>query len=161
MINNIDKNFFSKNNKVKLYSILLAGAMVATPFMAKGIVDKHIDNQANHNNEIVTEQQLEQEKKSRIDIDYEGEYSRENSVIIIYENKERKAGEPVEALGIITPNSDDPHCELPAGSYTVANYTDTYDIELDGETDYTLIVNYQDGSIINSNEKENKPSRTR
>ena len=161
MINNIDKNFFSKNYKVKLYSILLAGAMVATPFMAKGIVDKHIDNQANHNNEIVTEQQLEQEKKSRIDIDYEGEYSRQNSVIIIYENKERKAGEGIEALSIITPNSVDPHCELPAGSYTVANYTDTYDIELDGETDYTLIVNYQDGSIINSNEKENKPSRTR
>lgn len=161
MINNFNKDFFSKNNKIKLGSILLVGAMVAAPFMAKGIVDKHIDNQANHNNEIVMEQQLEQENKSRIDIDYEGEYSRENSVIIIYENKERKAGEPVEALGIITPNSDDPHCELPAGSYTVANYTDTYDIELDGETDYTLTVNYQDGSITNSNEKENTPSRTR
>ena len=77
------------------------------------------------------------------------------------ENKERGPEDEIEVISIITPNADDPHCELPAGNYIIENYTNACEIELDGQTDYTFTVNYQDGSITNSNEKENTPSRTR
>ena len=44
MINNFDKDFFSKNNRIKLCSIALTGLMIASPFMVKGMVNKAIDD---------------------------------------------------------------------------------------------------------------------
>ena len=163
MINNFDNDFFNKNNRIKLCSIVLTGIMVASPFIVEGMANKAIDDLDHHNEPvIVQEDNTIEEDTSRITIEYEGDYNRENSTIIIadYYDVHDNDGKQ-EIIGIITPNADEPSVELPAGRYIVANHSTSYDIELDGETDYTLTVNYQDGSITNSYEKENTPSRTR
>ena len=46
MINNFNKDFFNKNNRLKLCSIALTGLMVASPFIVRGMVDtlNHVQN---------------------------------------------------------------------------------------------------------------------
>lgn len=162
MINNFDNDFFNKNNRIKLCSIVLTGIMVASPFIVKGMVNKAIDDLDHHNEPaIVQEDSIIEEDTSRITIEYEGEYNKENGVIVIIEDKERESDEEVEIISIITPNADDPHCELPAGNYIIENYTNACEIEIDGQTDYTFTVNYQDGTIKSNNEQTNVHSHTR
>ncbi len=162
MINNFDNDFFNKNNRIKLCSIVLTGIMVASPFIVKGMVNKAIDDLDHHNEPaIVQEDSIIEEDTSRITIEYEGEYNKENGVIVIIEDKERKSDEEIEIVSIITPNADDPHCELPAGNYIIENYTNACEIEIDGQTDYTFTVNYQDGTIKSTNEQTNIHSHTR
>ncbi len=156
MINNFDKDFFNKNTRIKLCSLGLTALMIASPFIVKGMVDKAIDDLEHHNEVSVTEDQ-ETEEKSKISINYEGEFNYENGVIIIYKNEERMPNEDVELLGIITPNADEPSCELTAGDYIIANDSGSYEIELDGLSDYNYTVNYQDGTITNTNEQTQKP----
>ena len=162
MINNFDNDFFNKNNRIKLCSIVLTGIMVASPFIVKGMVNKAIDDLDHHNETtIVQEDSIIEEDTSRITIEYEGEYNKENGVIVIIEDKERESDEEIEIISIITPNADDPHCELPAGNYIIENYTNACEIEIDGQTDYTFTVNYQDGTIKSTNEQTNIHSHTR
>lgn len=162
MINNFNKDFFNKNNRLKLCSIALTGLMVVSPFIVRGMVDTAIDNLDHHNEPIVVqEDNAIEEDTSRITIEYEGEYNKENGVIVIIENKERGPDDEIEVIAIITPNADDPHCELPAGNYIIENYTNACEIELDGQTDYTFKVNYQDGTIKSTDEQTNIHSHTR
>ena len=87
MINNFNKDFFNKNNRIKLCTIALTGLMVASPFMVKSMVNTAIDNLDHHNEPIVVqEDRTIEEDTSRITIEYEGEYNKENGVIVIIEN---------------------------------------------------------------------------
>ena len=75
MINNFNKDFFNKNNRIKLCTIALTGLMVASPFMVNGMVNKVIDNLDDHNvPTMVQEDRTIEEDTSRINIEYEGEY---------------------------------------------------------------------------------------
>ena len=162
MINNFNKDFFNKNNRIKLCTIALTGLMVASPYIVNGMVNKVIDDLDDHNvPTMVQEEGIIEEDTSRINIEYEGEYNKENGVIVIIENKERGPEDEIEVISIITPNADDPHCELPAGNYIIENYTNACEIELDGQTDYTFTVNYQDGTIKSTDEQTNIHSHTR
>ena len=69
----------------------------------------------------------ETEEKSKITFEYEGEYTRENSVIVIvdYYDVQKAYTNPnseIKAIAIVTPNSDDPSTTLPAGRYCIENY---------------------------------------
>ena len=161
MINNFNKDFFNKNNRIKLCTIALTGLMVASPFMVKSMVNTAIDNFVTFLKIMAQEDRTIEEDTSRITIEYEGEYNKENGVIVIIENKERGPEDEIEVISIITPNADDPHCELPAGNYIIENYTNACEIELDGQTDYTFTVNYQDGTIKSTDEQTNIHSHTR
>lgn len=159
MINNVNKNFFSKNNRIRLCTIALTGVMVASPFIVRGMVDYAI-NDLNQRNEIAVAQEQEKEG-SRITIEYEGEFNVDNGAIIIVNKDEINKDGKTEIIAAITPNADDPHVDLPAGTYIISNYNDSYEIELDGETDYDFTVNYQTGEITNNNEKEIREPRTK
>ena len=103
-------------------------------------------NDAVNNDKVQTEEEL-----SRITVVYEGEYNKENGVIIIYEKDDPDNNGKTDIIAIITPNADDPYVELPAGNYIIANYNCNYEIELDGKTDYVFTVNLQDGTITRTN----------
>ena len=97
-------------------------------------------------------------EKSKISIKYEGEFNEENYVIVIYEYYDAQEGpnSPIEILSIITPNGDDPSAHFPAGRYCICNNSCCITKEIDGVTDYTFRVNYQDGSITEV--RETRPS---
>ena len=103
----------------------------------------------------------ETEEKSKITFEYEGEYTRENSVIVIVDYYDvRKAytnpNSEIKAIAIVTPNSDDPSTTLPAGRYCIENYNYSIIKEIDGVTDYKFKVNYQSGYITEV--RETRPS---
>ena len=161
MINNINTGFFSKNNGFKLCTIALTGMMIASPFMANSLTNR-AKNGIEHSNEPEIER-LQEESTSRITIEYEGKYNKENGVIIMYEKNDPDHNEKTDIIACITPNAapDDRFVDLPPGTYIIANYNDEYEIELDGETDYSFLVNYQDGSITLQSEQPTKSPHIR
>ena len=143
MINNFNKNFFNKNKAgLRICIIALTGMMVASPFMVKGIVNKAIDDKNHHN-----ESKAVQEEKSRIFIEFEGEYNDDNSMVIIYGKDDPDGNGKTDILGIVTDSADDPYVDLPAGEYVVSGTNDSYEILIDGESDYSLTVDYETGEI--------------
>lgn len=161
MISNFNKDFFGKNTGIKLCTIALTGIMVASPFIVKGTVDYAINDLKNHNEPAVVQEQVQEEDKSRIYFEYEGEFNLENGAIAIYENKDRKPGEVVEMVASMAPSAEENFVDLPAGSYVIANYNDKYEIELDGESEYSFTVNYQSGEITNNNEQNIQEPRSK
>ena len=141
MINHYNKDFFNKA-VLRICIIALTGMMVASPFMVKGIVNKAIDDN-NHHNESATVQ----EEKSRIFIEFEGEYNADNSMVIIYGKDDPDGNGKTDILGIVTDSADDPYVDLPAGEYVVSGTNDSYEIVIDGESDYSLTVDYETGEI--------------
>ena len=141
MINHYNKDFFNKA-VLRICIIALTGMMVASPFMVKGIVNKAIDDN-NHHNESATVQ----EEKSRIFIEFEGEYNADNSMVIIYGKDDPDGNGKTDILGIVTDSADDPYVDLPAGEYVVSGTNDSYEILIDGESDYSLAVDYETGEI--------------
>ena len=143
MINNFNKNFFNKNKAgLRICIIALTGMMVASPFMVKGIVNKAIDDKNHHNESTAV-----QEEKSRIFIEFEGEYNDDNSMVIIYGKDDPDGNGKTDILGIVTDSADDPYVDLPAGDYVVSGTNDSYEIVIDGESDYSLTVDYETGEI--------------
>ena len=143
MINNFNKNFFNKNKAgLRICIIALTGMMVASPFMVKGIVNKAIDDKNHHNESTAV-----QEEKSRIFIEFEGEYNADNSMVIIYGKDDPDGNGKTDILGIVTDSADDPYVDLPAGEYVVSGTNDSYEIVIDGESDYSLTVDYETGEI--------------
>ena len=143
MINNFNKNFFNKNKAgLRICIIALTGMMVASPFMVKGIVNKAIDDKNHHNESTAV-----QEEKSRIFIEFEGEYNDDNSMVIIYGKDDPDGNGKTDILGIVTDSADDPYVDLPAGEYVVSGTNDSYEIVIDGESDYSLTVDYETGEI--------------
>ena len=103
----------------------------------------------------------ETEEESKISFKYEGEYNRENGVIVIVDYYDvlkayKNPDSEIEVLSIVTPNADDPSTSFPAGRYIIENYNYSVIKEIDGVTDYTFKVNYQDGSITEV--RETRPS---
>jgi hypothetical protein len=101
----------------------------------------------------------ETEEESYITFEYEGDYNRENGVIVIVDFYEAQKpytglGSEFEVLSIITPNADVPSTHLPAGTYTIQNYNYAINKEIDGISDYTFKVDYQSGSITEVRETE-------
>ena len=163
MLNNFDKDFFSKNNRIKLCSIVLTGMMVASPFIVKGMVNKAIDDLEHHNETTIVQEQniQDEEEKSRIYVEYEGDFNLENGAIIIVNKDDINNDGKTEIVASITPNADEPYVDLPSGTYIISNYNDSYEIQLDGENDYSLTVDYQTGTITNNNEQEKSQSHTK
>ena len=101
----------------------------------------------------------ETEGESHITFEYEGDYNRENSVIVIVDFYEAQkpytgSGSELEVLSIVTPNADVPSTHLPAGTYAIQNYNYAINKEIDGISDYTFKVDYQSGSITEVRETE-------
>ena len=116
--------------------------MVASPFMVKGIVNKAIDDKNHHNESTAV-----QEEKSRILIEFEGEFDDDNSMVIIYGKDDPDGNGKTDILGIVTDSADGPYVDLPAGEYVVSGTNDSYEILIDGESDYSLTVDYETGEI--------------
>jgi len=110
--------------------------------MVKGIVNKAIDDKNHHNESTAV-----QEEKSRIFIEFEGEYNDDNSMVIIYGKDDPDGNGKTDILGIVTDSADDPYVDLPAGDYVVSGTNDSYEIVIDGESDYSLTVDYETGEI--------------
>ena len=110
--------------------------------MVKGIVNKAIDDKNHHNESTAV-----QEEKSRIFIEFGGEYNADNSMVIIYGKADPDGNGKTDILGIVTDSADDPYVDLPAGDYVVSGTNDSYEIVIDGESDYSLTVDYETGEI--------------
>ena len=147
MINNFNKDFFNKNKAgLRLCTIALTGMMVASPFIVNGIVDKAIDDMNQRNKSVAVQEEVEEET-SRIFIEFEGEYNEDNSMVIIYGKDDPDGNGKTDILGIVTDSADDPYVDLPAGDYVVSGTNDSYEIVIDGESDYSLTVDYETGEI--------------
>ena len=97
----------------------------------------------NHQNESTAVQ----EEKSRIFIEFEGEYNDDNSMVIIYGKDDPDGNGKTDILGIVTDSADDPYVDLPEGDYVVSGTNDSYEIVIDGESDYSFTVDYETGEI--------------
>ena len=143
MINNYNKDFFNKKKAgLIVCTIAITGMVVASPFILKGIANKTIDD-INHHNESTAVQ----EEKSRIFIEFEGEYNDDNSMVIIYGKDDPDGNGKTDILGIVTDSADDPYVDLPAGEYVVSGTNDSYEIVIDGESEYSFTVDYETGEI--------------
>ena len=103
------------------------------------------------NDEKNVEEQTEKEL-SRITVVFEGEFNPENDMIIIIDKADAHDGDgKVTIIGIVTAGADEPYVDFPAGTYIISNENCSYEIELDGKTDYAITVSYEDGTITKIN----------
>ena len=80
-------------------------------------------------------------------IEFEGEYNDDNSMVIIYGKDDPDGNGKTDILGIVTDSADDPYVDLPEGDYVVSGTNDSYEIVIDGESDYSFTVDYETGEI--------------